>query len=83
MNHLPHIQRSIWRWVIQAAQTLANRAGNRRLAAPRTNGRGDLSVCCYGAEYDWTHEHDTPIGRPIQIANSLDEQNGAPIAGLL
>jgi len=34
-------------------------------------------------QIDWTKEHDTPTGRPIQIANSLDEQTGAPIAGLL
>jgi hypothetical protein len=32
---------------------------------------------------DWTKEYDTPIGRPIKIANGLDDSTGAPIQGLL
>jgi len=31
----------------------------------------------------WTKEYDTPIGRPIKIANSLEDQPGKPIAELL
>ncbi len=45
---------------------------------------GDVFATIYKAfGIDWTKEYDTPIGRPIKIANSLDDQTGAPIAGLL
>ena len=45
---------------------------------------GDVFATIYKAfGIDWTKEYDTPIGRPIKIANSLDDQTGAPIAELL
>ena len=45
---------------------------------------GDVFATVYKAfGIDWTKEYDTPIGRPIKIANSLDDQTGSPIPGLL
>lgn len=45
---------------------------------------GDLYATIYKAfGIDWTKEYDTPIGRPIKIANSLEDGTGAPVRGLL
>jgi hypothetical protein len=45
---------------------------------------GDVYATIYQAfGIDWMKEYDTPIGRPIKIANSLDDATGAPIRGLL
>ncbi len=50
----------------------------------RTTSMGDVYATIYKAfGIDWTKEYDTPIGRPIKIANSLDDFTGEPIAGLL
>ena len=32
---------------------------------------------------DWRKEYMSPIGRPVKIANSLDDQTGEPVAELL
>ena len=45
---------------------------------------GDVFATIYKAfGIDWTKEYETPIGRPIKIANALDDSTGAPIQGLL
>jgi hypothetical protein len=45
---------------------------------------GDVYATIYKAfGIDWTKEYETPIGRPIKIANALDDSTGAPIQGLL
>ena len=45
---------------------------------------GDVFATIYKAfGIDWTKEYDTPVGRPIKIANSLDDQTGEPISGLV
>jgi len=45
---------------------------------------GDVFATIYKAfGIDWTKEYDTPIGRPIKIANALDDSTGTPIQGLL
>ncbi len=31
---------------------------------------------------DWTKEYDTPIGRPVKIANALDDKTGEPLVEL-
>jgi hypothetical protein len=32
---------------------------------------------------DWTKEYETPAGRPIKIANALDDSTASPIPELL
>ena len=45
---------------------------------------GDIFATIYRAfGIDWMKEYDTPIGRPIKIANSLDDKTGTPIASLI
>jgi uncharacterized protein (DUF1501 family) len=45
---------------------------------------GDLYATIYKAlGIDWTKEYMSPIGRPIKIANSLDDRTGEPVKELL
>ena len=45
---------------------------------------GDLFATVYKAfGIDWTKTYMTPIGRPIKIANSIDDETGVPIEGLV
>ena len=45
---------------------------------------GDLYATIYKAfGIDWTKEYMHPIGRPLKIANSIDDQTGAPIEELV
>ena len=45
---------------------------------------GDLYATIYKAlGIDWTKEYMSPIGRPIKIANSLDDRTGVPVKELL
>lgn len=45
---------------------------------------GDVYATIYKAfGIDWTKEYETPIGRPIHIANSLDDLAGVPIRELV
>lgn len=45
---------------------------------------GDIFATIYKAfGIDWMKEYDTPIGRPIKIANSLEDKTGTPIASLI
>ena len=44
---------------------------------------GDLYATMYKAfGIDWTKTYDTPIGRPIKIANSIEDKTGAPVEQL-
>ena len=50
----------------------------------RPTSMGDLFATIYKAfGIDWTKEYDTPIGRPVKIANGLDDRQGEPIRELL
>ncbi len=50
----------------------------------RATSMGDIFATIYKAfGIDWTKEYDTPIGRPIKIANSFDESTAEPIRELL
>ncbi len=52
--------------------------------ASRVVSMGDLYATVYKAMgIDWTKEIMSPIGRPIKIANSLEDKTGEPIAELL
>jgi uncharacterized protein (DUF1501 family) len=45
---------------------------------------GDLYATIYKAlGIDWTKEYMSPIGRPLKIANSLDDRTGEPVRELL
>ena len=45
---------------------------------------GDLHATIYKAfGIDWTKEYMSPIGRPIKIANSVDDKTGVPIPELV
>ena len=45
---------------------------------------GDVFATIYKAfGIDWTKTHDTPIGRPIKIANSIDDKTGQPVPELV
>jgi len=50
----------------------------------RATSMGDIFATIYKAfGIDWTKEYDTPIGRPIKIANSFDDGTAEPIRELL
>ena len=45
---------------------------------------GDLYASVYKAfGIDWTKTYMTPIGRPVKIANSINDKTGVPIEGLV
>ena len=50
----------------------------------RVVSMGDLYATIYKAlGIDWTKEYMSPIGRPLKIANSLDDRTGQPVEELL
>ncbi|MDX1981578.1 MAG: DUF1501 domain-containing protein [Bryobacteraceae bacterium] len=52
--------------------------------AERVVSMGDLYATVYKAMgIDWRKEYMSPIGRPIKIANSLEDTTGEPVAELL
>jgi len=52
--------------------------------AERMVSMGDVFATIYKAfGIDWTKEYMHPIGRPLKIANSLNDQTGAPIQELM
>ncbi|MBM3739942.1 MAG: DUF1501 domain-containing protein [Acidobacteria bacterium] len=45
---------------------------------------GDIFATIYRAfGIDWTKEYDTPIGRPVKIANALEDRTGEPLKDLV
>jgi uncharacterized protein (DUF1501 family) len=52
--------------------------------ANRVVSMGDLYATVYQSlGIDWKKEYMSPIGRPVKIANSLDDKTGSPIKELL
>jgi hypothetical protein len=52
--------------------------------AERLVAMGDVFATIYKAfGIDWTKEYMHPIGRPLKIANSLNDQTGVPIQELI
>jgi uncharacterized protein (DUF1501 family) len=52
--------------------------------ADRVVTMGDLYATIYQAlGIDWKKEYMSPIGRPVKIANSLDDRTGSPVKELL
>ena len=45
---------------------------------------GDLFATLYKAfGIDWHKEYMSPIGRPVKIANSIDDETGQPVSELI
>jgi hypothetical protein len=52
--------------------------------AERRVSIGDIFATIYKAfGIDWTKTYLHPIGRPLKIANSFDDETGAPIQELV
>lgn len=52
--------------------------------AERRVTMGDLHATIYKAfGIDWTKEYMSPIGRPVKIANSVDDETGVPVSELV
>ena len=52
--------------------------------AERRVTMGDLHATVYKAlGIDWTKEYMSPVGRPVKIANSVNDETGVPIAELV
>ena len=52
--------------------------------AERKLSIGDLFATVYKAlGIDWEKEYMHPIGRPVKIANSFDDQTGTPVRELI
>ena len=61
-------------------------SSDERAAYPveRPTSIGDLFATVYKAlGIDWTREYMTPVGRPIKIANSIEDKTGVPIPELI
>lgn len=69
---------------IKGGQVIGASDENGASVAERATSMGDLFATIYKAfGIDWTKEYDTPVGRPIKIANSLEDETGKPIPELL
>lgn len=69
---------------IKGGQVIGASDENGALVADRATSMGDIFATIYKAfGIDWTREYDTPIGRPIKIANALEDETGKPIPELL
>jgi hypothetical protein len=69
---------------IRGGQVVGASDENGANVAERATSMGDVFATIYKAfGIDWTKEYPTPIGRPIKIANSLEDETGAPIRELL
>lgn len=69
---------------IKGGQVVGSSDENGANPTSRATSMGDVFATIYKAfGIDWTKEYDTPIGRPVKIANSLDDGTGAPLRELL
>jgi hypothetical protein len=69
---------------IKGGQVIGSSDENGAYVASRATSMGDIFATIYKAfGIDWTIEYPTAIGRPVKIANSLDDETGQPIAELL
>jgi hypothetical protein len=69
---------------IKGGQVVGSSDENGANVTSRATSMGDIFATIYKAfGIDWTLEYDTPIGRPVKIANSLDDKTGQPIQELL
>jgi hypothetical protein len=69
---------------IRGGQVVGASDGRGAYPAERMVTVGDLHATIYKAlGIDWTKEYMHPIGRPIKIANSLNDMTGTPIKELI
>jgi hypothetical protein len=60
----------------------SDETGSNVMTAPTS--MGSVFATIYKAfGIDWTKEYDTPIGRPIKIANSFDDGTAEPLRELV
>jgi uncharacterized protein (DUF1501 family) len=69
---------------IRGGQVIGESDDRGAYIADRRVTMGDVFATIYKAMgIDWTKEYMHPIGRPIKIANSIDDETGRPIEELL
>ena len=69
---------------IKGGQVIGSSDNEGAYVTSAATSMGDVFATIYKAfGIDWTKEYDTPIGRPVKIANALDDSTGAPIQGLV
>lgn len=69
---------------IKGGQVIGSSDENGAYVTDRAISMGDIFATIYKAfGIDWTIEYDTAIGRPVKIANALDDNTGQPIQELL
>ena len=69
---------------IQGGQVIGASDEKGAYVADRMITAGDLFATVYKAfGIDWTKTYDTPIGRPVKIANSIGDKTGQPISELI
>jgi hypothetical protein len=84
-DHWPHC----WSLVIggggiRGGQVIGASDERGAQVADRLVSMGDIFATIYKAfGIDWTKTYQTPIGRPIKIANSLEDKTGIPIEALV
>ena len=69
---------------IQGGQVIGASDEKAANVADRLVSIGDVFATiykCFGI--DWSKNYDTPVGRPVYIANALDDRPGHPIEELL
>ena len=69
---------------IKGGQVIGASDDRGAYVAERTISMGDIYATIYKAlGIDWHKEYMSPIGRPVKIANALDDETGQPIEGLI
>ena len=69
---------------IRGGRVVGASDGKGAYVADRMVTIGDLFATIYQSfGVDWTKEYMSPIGRPVKIANSIDDGTGVPITELL
>ena len=69
---------------IQGGQVVGASDERGAFVAERRVTMGDLYATIYKAlGIDWHKEYMTPIGRPVKIANSIDDETGQPLSELI
>jgi len=84
-DHWPHCwSLAIGGGGIQGGQVVGASDERGAYVADRMISMGDLYATIYKAlGIDWRKEYMSPIGRPVKIANALDDETGQPIKELI
>jgi len=69
---------------IRGGQIIGSSDATGASIADRMVTIGELAATVYKAfGIDWKKEYPSPIGRPVKIANSIDDVTGEPVLELL